>query len=76
MISDNLMLNDDKTEFLILGKKQQLAKQPACENSESVMNAFKRINLGLCNAFFYSLRICLACGICISQVIPILYLCN
>ena len=26
MISDNLMLNDDKTEFLILGTKQQLAK--------------------------------------------------
>ena len=25
MISDNLMLNDDKTEFVILGKKQQLA---------------------------------------------------
>ena len=26
MISDNLMLNDDKTEFLILGTKQQIAK--------------------------------------------------
>ena len=26
MISDNLMLNDDKTEFLVLGTKQQLAK--------------------------------------------------
>ena len=26
MISDNLMLNDDKTEFLIPGTKQQLAK--------------------------------------------------
>ena len=26
MISDNLMLNDDKTEFLILGTRQQLAK--------------------------------------------------
>ena len=26
MISDNLMLNDDKTEFLILGTKQQLPK--------------------------------------------------
>ena len=26
MISDNLMLNDDKTEFLILGTKQQLTK--------------------------------------------------
>ena len=26
MISDNLMLKDDKTEFLILGTKQQLAK--------------------------------------------------
>ena len=26
MISDNLMLNDDKTEFVILGTKQQLAK--------------------------------------------------
>ena len=26
MISDNLMLNDDKTEFLLLGTKQQLAK--------------------------------------------------
>lgn len=26
MISDNLMLNDDKTEFLILGTKQQLAQ--------------------------------------------------
>ena len=25
-ISDNLMLNDDKTEFLMLGTKQQLAK--------------------------------------------------
>ena len=26
MISDNLMLNDDKTEFLIIGTRQQLAK--------------------------------------------------
>ena len=26
MISDNLMSNDDKTEFLILGTRQQLAK--------------------------------------------------
>ena len=26
MIADNLMLNDDKTEFLILGTRQQLAK--------------------------------------------------
>jgi len=26
MISGNLMLNDDKTEFLILGTRQQLAK--------------------------------------------------
>ena len=26
MISDNLLLNDDKTEFLIIGTKQQLAK--------------------------------------------------
>ena len=26
MISDNLMLNDDKTEFLITGTRQQLAK--------------------------------------------------
>ena len=25
-LSDNLMLNDDKTEFLILGTRQQLAK--------------------------------------------------
>ena len=26
MISDNLMLNDDKTEFLIIGTRQQLTK--------------------------------------------------
>ena len=26
MSSDNLMLNDDKTEFLIIGTRQQLAK--------------------------------------------------
>ena len=26
MISDNLILNEDKTEFVILGTKQQLAK--------------------------------------------------
>ena len=26
MIRDRLMLNDDKTEFLLLGTKQQLAK--------------------------------------------------
>ena len=26
MISDNLLLNDDKTEFLIIGTRQQLAK--------------------------------------------------
>ena len=26
MISDNLKLSDDKTEFLIIGTKQQLAK--------------------------------------------------
>ena len=26
MISGNLMLNDDKTEFLIIGTRQQLAK--------------------------------------------------
>ena len=26
MISDNLMLNDDETEFLIIGTRQQLAK--------------------------------------------------
>ena len=26
MISDNLMLNDYKTEFLIIGTRQQLAK--------------------------------------------------
>ena len=26
MISDNLMLNDEKTEFLIIGTRQQLAK--------------------------------------------------
>ena len=26
MISDNLMLNDDKTEFVLFGTKQQLAK--------------------------------------------------
>ena len=26
MISDNLMLNDDKTDFLVIGTRQQLAK--------------------------------------------------
>ena len=26
MIADNLMLNDDKTEFLIIGTRQELAK--------------------------------------------------
>ena len=26
MNSDNLMLNDDKTEFLIIGTRQQMAK--------------------------------------------------
>jgi len=29
-ISDNLMLNDDKTKFLILGTRQQLAKGGLC----------------------------------------------
>ena len=26
MISDRLMINDDKTEFMIIGTRQQLAK--------------------------------------------------
>ena len=32
MISDNLLLNDDKTVFLILGTKQQLSRKVNIDN--------------------------------------------
>ena len=35
MINDRLLLNDDKTEFLLLGTRQQLAKVDILEILES-----------------------------------------
>ena len=30
MINDKLMLNDDKTEFMVIGKSKQLSKVSVC----------------------------------------------
>ena len=64
MIQDRLMINDDKTEFLLVGTRQQLDKLDSCSITVSnnrispspcVKNLTDHINKA-CNAAFYHLH--------------------
>ena len=58
MLNDKLKLNDDKTEFIIIGTSQQLAKVSINTfrvGAATIIPVSSARNLGSCNSAFYYL---------------------
>ena len=56
MLNDKLKLNDDKTEFIIIGTSQQLAKVSINTfrvGAATIIPVSSARNLGSCNSAFY-----------------------